>query len=93
MGRPPIGKKAMTAAERQRRLRAKLRPFDADKMALGLANKIASDEHYVALIAAMVVGLGRDFVTTHTTEGFEHTVTVSVTERKLTRKAAGRRRR
>ena len=70
MGRRPIGEEAMTDAERQARRRAKL--FDAEGLAVKLATKIANDERYRALIAAMVVGLGQGFVTKHVTEGFEH---------------------
>ena len=56
MGRPPIGKQAMTDAERQRRRRAKL--WDPNREALDLVTRMKGrglgDDHIKVLIAAMV---------------------------------------
>ena len=90
MGRNPVGETAMTAAERQRRRREKLKPpFDADNEALDLKlameGRNLGDEQYRALIVAMIQELDeRSFVTSFVTDGWEFTVTVSVTERLVT---------
>ena len=75
----------MTDAERQRRRRAKLRPFDAYKEARDLKIKMGDrklrDEEYRALIGAMVAELGNSgFVIKASQERRGSTVTVTVTE-------------
>ena len=96
MSRPPIGEQAMTDVERQRKRRARLQreAWDPVQEALDIKIKLEEmgldDDAYKTLIAEMcreveemdfkvvLLPYGEDF------EGWEYTVTVSVTERMVT---------